>query len=156
MSDESIQFLSKEKYEELKKEIEELKHEKIPGIAKRIDDARQMGDLSENAEYHQAREDMSWAQGRLKEVQFILDNAEIIQEDLSGSGKITLGSQITVEVAGKEKEFFIVGAQEADPLIGKISNESPLGNAFLGKMKGESVDVKIPSGSRRYKILKVG
>ncbi|MFH1286795.1 MAG: transcription elongation factor GreA [Candidatus Magasanikbacteria bacterium] len=156
MSDESTQFLSSEKYEELKNEIEELKHEKIPGIAKRIDDARQMGDLAENAEYHQAREDMSWAQGRLKEVQFILDNAEIIQEDLSRSGKITLGSQITVEVAGKEREFSIVGAQEADPLLGKISNESPLGSAFLGKMKEESVDVETPAGLQRYKILKVG
>lgn len=152
--DEQIQYLTKEKFEEIKAELKLLQEEKIPGLAKRIDDARQMGDLSENAEYHQAREEMSWAQSRVVQIKQILDSVQIINDNASGT-VITVGSSIVVENEGKKKEYTIVGAQEADPLTGHISNESPLGSAFLGKKKGDKVRVKLPAGEKEFKITSV-
>lgn len=152
--DADAQYMSREKYDALKREYAELKEEKIPTIAKRIDDARQMGDLSENAEYHTAREEMAWAQSKLKELDYFLNNSEIIRGKMSDS--VTIGSVATVLLpSGLEKEYRIVGAQEADPLKGNISNESPLGQAFLGHKKGDRVDVRVPSGVQTYEILKV-
>lgn len=154
MTDDAVQYLSADKLVKLQEELKQLKEEKIPLIAKRIDDARQMGDLSENAEYHAAREDMSWAQSRVLELEYILQNAQIIEDNIHAT-VIQIGSTFTVEVNDKKKEFTIVGGQEADPLQGKISNESPIGQAFLGKKKGDKVEVKIPAGIQHYKILKV-
>lgn len=148
----NIQYVSQEKYDELKKEFEELKYKKIPEIAARIDDARQMGDLSENAEYHDAREQMSWAQSHVQELEAILDQAQILSGERKTSGVVTLGSTVTVEVNGKKKEYVIVGAQEADPFSGKISNESPLGDAFMGRKVGDQVEVEVPAGVQVYKI----
>src|SRR3989339_2204642 len=145
MSEEQIQYLTQDKFEELKNELKVLQEEKIPGLAKRIDDARQMGDLSENAEYHQAREDLAWAQSRVSQIKQILDSAQIINDNNS-SVLINVGSSIVVENEGKKKEYTIVGAQEADPVAGKNSNELPLGRAFLGKKKGDKVLVKLPAG----------
>lgn len=155
MSDQT-QYMSQEKIDELKAELLDLKNNKAPQLRKRIDEARQMGDLSENAEYHQAREELSWAQSRIREIQAILDNAEVIAAGGDGGSTISIGSTVRVEVAGKEKEFVIVGAQEASPLEGKISNESPLGNALLGKKKGDKVEAQAPAGAQIYKIIKVG
>ncbi len=146
--------MSEEKLAALKKELQDLKEDKIPQLAKRIDDARQMGDLSENAEYHAAREDMSWMQSRVKEIEYILGNAEIVGGGSSGD-RITIGSKIKVSFSGKEREYTIVGAQEANPIAGKISNESPLGQAFLGKKKGDEVAVTVPAGVQTYTILDV-
>lgn len=154
MSEEQIQYLTQDKFEELKNELKVLQEEKIPGLAKRIDDARQMGDLSENAEYHQAREDLAWAQSRVSQIKQILDSAQIINDNNS-SVLINVGSSIVVENEGKKKEYTIVGAQEADPVAGKISNESPLGSAFLGKKKGDKVVVKLPAGEKEFKIISV-
>lgn len=152
----NTQYLTKEKYEALKEEYKMLKEEKIPNIANRIDEARQMGDLSENAEYHQAREEMAWAQARLKEIDYILQRAEIISgEEAKTSGKVGLGSTIVVRVNEKEKTYTIVGAQEADPVEGKISNESPLGQAFIGKSVKDKVEVEVPAGIQEYKILRI-
>ncbi|MCF6276529.1 MAG: transcription elongation factor GreA [Candidatus Magasanikbacteria bacterium] len=148
-----VQYLFQDKYDKLKEELKFLTKTKKLEIAKRIDEARQMGDLSENAEYHAAREDMGWTMARAREITSILDNSEIITK--GGSSSIGLGSTITVEVRGKEKEYTITGPQEADPLNGKISNESPLGSAFLGKKKGDVVEVQIPSGTQEYKILNI-
>ncbi|MEK7102171.1 MAG: transcription elongation factor GreA, partial [Patescibacteria group bacterium] len=117
-----------------------LKQEKIPAIAARIDDARQLGDLSENAEYHSAKDEMAWAQTRLLDIEATLRNAQII-EKTSQSDTVTVGSSILVEWNDHEKTFMIVGPTEADPKQGKISNESPLGHAFLGKSVGETVAV---------------
>ncbi|PIZ94632.1 MAG: transcription elongation factor GreA [Candidatus Magasanikbacteria bacterium CG_4_10_14_0_2_um_filter_37_12] len=153
MSD--TQYLSRDKYTELEKELVTIKHETIPEIAKRIDEAKQMGDLSENAEYNDARDQMAWAQSRMKEIESILQSAQIISDDDLKFGVVGIGSTIVVEVAGREKEFTIVGAQEADPLIGKISNESPLGEAFLGRKKGETVEVEVPAGVQKYTLLTI-
>ena len=155
MINNKIQYISEEKKEELILELKELKGNKIPTIAKKIDEAKQLGDLSENAEYHAAREDMAWAQGRAQEIDHILSNAEIIFDQSGKSDFVTIGSTLLVKFDGGEKEFSIVGPQEADPLKGKISNESPLGEAFLGKKKGEKVEIEVPAGTQVYKILKV-
>jgi transcription elongation factor GreA len=155
MSDSATQYLSQDKYTALEQELRELKEHKIPAIAKRIDDAKQMGDLSENAEYHSAREDMSWAQTRLMEVQRILDNSELISKSAQHFGTIGIGSTIVVNTNGVKKEFTIVGPQEASPLTGKISNESPLGSAFLGKKIGDKVSIDVPAGKQEFQILEV-
>ncbi len=149
------QYMTQQKLDELKAEKNELKSTKIPAIAQRIDDARQMGDLSENAEYHSARDEMAWAQTRIKEVARLIDNAEIIQSSIDGRVNIGSTIKVKIKVNKQEKEYTIVGAQEADPLSGKISNESPLGSAFLGKKKGDKVDVELPAGVQTYKIIAV-
>ncbi|MFA7314848.1 MAG: transcription elongation factor GreA [Candidatus Magasanikbacteria bacterium] len=148
-----IQYMSQSKLNALKQELEELKEVKTVAIAKRIDEAKQMGDLSENAEYHAARDEMSWAKSRVLELDNLINNAQIISEE-KGS-KVQIGSTVKVKVNGKEKEYTIVGAQEADPLSGKISNESPLGAAFLGRSKNNEVQVVLPSGIQVYKIMDI-
>ena len=150
---EDTQYMSQDKLDQLKAEYSDLKLEKISAIAKRIDEARQLGDLSENAEYHAARDEMAWAQSRVKELEHIIDSAEIVAN--TGSKIIQIGSSIRVKANRVEKEYTIVGAQEANPLAGKISNESPIGSAFLGKSKGDKVQVRLPAGVQEYKILDV-
>lgn len=146
----AMHYLTAGSLEELKKELINLKDYKIPEIAKRIDEAKQQGDLSENAEYHQAREDMSWARGRLQELEQIINNAQIIIK--KKSNVVTVGSTITIEVNGSERQYTIVGPQEANPVQGFISNESPLGAAFLNHEAGDSVEVNVPAGKVIYKI----
>lgn len=151
----AVQYISQEKKNELLKEMQELKSTRIPDLAKRIDEARQLGDLSENAEYHAAREDMAWAQTRVKEIQYIIDNSEVVSGGGKKSSDVTLGSVITVEVNGKERTYTLVGAQEANPADGKISNESPLGSAFLKKRVGDKVEVTVPAGVQVYTIRSI-
>lgn len=155
MTDDNTQYISAEKLEALQSEFKELREVRTRDLAKRIDDARQMGDLSENAEYHAAREELSWVQSRIKELEFILQNAEVIATNATGAKTISIGARILVRVNGKEKEYAIVGGQEADPTMGKISNESPLGLAFLGKKKGDKVSVTVPAGVQTYEILEI-
>ena len=103
MPEEKTQYLTKNKQEELTKELAELKKKKIPEIAKKIDSAKQMGDLSENAEYHSAREEMAWAQTRVKELNHILNTAELIPEETTNTGTISVGSNILVKINGEKK-----------------------------------------------------
>ncbi len=149
-----MQYLTADSLDVLKQECDELKNKTIPDIAARIDTARQQGDLSENAEYHQAREDMSWAQGRLRELEQILENAQIISKNAQ-SNTVAVGHTVKLKVNGGEKEYTIVGPQEADPLKGLVSNESPLGNALLGCAVGDRVEVETPAGKQFYEILAV-
>ncbi|MBP7992611.1 MAG: transcription elongation factor GreA [Candidatus Magasanikbacteria bacterium] len=149
------QYLSAEKLDELKTELVFLKTNKMPKTAERIDEARQMGDLSENAEYHAAREELAWAQSRVKELEQIIDNASIVKSGGSQSGTVQMGSVITVKVNDKEKEYTIVGAQESNPAAGKISNDSPLAQAFWGKSKGDTVEFQAPMGKVLYQILAI-
>ena len=148
------QFVTKQKYSELQEELRVLQKETIPMIARRIDEAKLMGDLSENAEYHAAREEMSWANGRLEQIEELLRNAQIISENV-GIGTVSIGNTIIVRVGDAKKTFRIVGAEEADPLDGKISNESPLGQALLGKKLGDVVEFEVPAGVQHYEILKI-
>jgi transcription elongation factor GreA len=149
-----VHYLSKESLEALKKEYADVKYNRIPNVASKINEAKQQGDLSENAEYHQAKEEMAWAQGRLLELDEIINNAQIIEHEKTG-GKINIGNTVKLKVNGIEKNYQIVGAQEADPINGKISNESPLGNAFLGHKAGDKVEVRTPAGMQNYEILEV-
>ena len=152
--DENTQYLSEDSLVALKKEYDLLKTKTIPDIAKRIDEAKQQGDLSENAEYHQAREDMSWTQGRVLELEQIINNAKIIKKEIK-SGKVSLGTTVTVKIGGGNKSYTIVGQQEADPSKGCISNESPLGNAFIGHEGGDEVEVITPAGKLTYEIVAI-
>jgi transcription elongation factor GreA len=154
MSNDQPIYLSSDSLVAFKKEYDELRDVKIPGIAKRIDEAKQQGDLSENAEYHQAREDMSWAQGRLQELEHITANAQLIAAT-QGNDTVQLGSTVTVKVNGAQKSYTIVGPQEAKPQNGQISNESPLGEAFLKKRVGDKIEVKIPAGVQTYQITAI-
>lgn len=151
MSD--IQYVTEEKLAELNTELEDLKLTGIPRIAKRIDEAKQMGDLSENAEYHAAKEEMAWANSRVIELENIIENAQLIKKGSSES--VTIGCTIDVESSMGKQTFTIVGQQEADPINGKISNESPIGSAFLGRAKGDQVSVTIPAGEQTYTILDI-
>ena len=136
----------------MQEEYRVLKEETIPAIAAHIDEARQLGDLSENAEYHAAKEEMAWAQTRFQELDATLRNAAIIQANRHGGDTIYVGATFTVEWNGQEKTFTIVGPAEVDPKGGKISNESPLGRAFLGKHPNDTVDVAVPDGTRSYRV----
>ena len=154
MSDRA-QYLSKQSLQNLQSECDELKNKKIPEIANRIDEAKQQGDLSENAEYHQAKEDMAWAQGRLLELEQLISNAIIIEDEKSDTNIVAVGNTVIVRVGDKSKEYTIVGPQEADPFSGKISNESPLGSSFIGSVIGDTVEVETPAGKQSYKITAI-
>ncbi len=153
-NEKDVQYLTNKKLLELKEELKTLKDETVPMLAVRIDEAKQLGDLSENAEYHAAREDMAWTQSRLKQLNFIIENAEIIDEE-NKSDRINIGSHIVVNVGDKDKSYNIVGAQEADPLAGKISNESPLGSTLLGRKKGDIIEFDAPSGKQKFTIVSI-
>ncbi|KKR34760.1 MAG: transcription elongation factor GreA [Candidatus Magasanikbacteria bacterium GW2011_GWA2_40_10] len=150
-----VQYFTIQGLEDLKRELKELKDKKIPDIANLIDEAKQQGDLSENAEYHQAKEDMAWAQGRLQEINYLLDNAEVVDSAQKNQNIVIVGSAITVKTNAFTKSYTIVGPQESSPLQGKISNESPLGASFLGHKVGDEVMVNTPAGAQTYKILEI-
>lgn len=154
MTHNQVQYLSQESLNNLKKELDDLKNNVILEIAKKIDDAKQQGDLSENAEYHQAREEMSWAKGRLLEIEQIIQNAEIINKD-KNNGVVTVGCSVEVKVNNQIKNYTIVGPHEINPAKGYISNESPLGAAFLGHKEEEEIEISTPAGKQIYKILKI-
>lgn len=156
MSDERT-FITEEGHETLKKELEYLKTGKRREIAQRIQDAKELGDLSENAEYSEAKEEQSFIEGKIIELEFLLRNARIIEKQTKGEKTtVVVGSRISLTSSnGKTVEYTIVGSNEADPAKGIISNESPLGRAFLGKKSGETVEVKVPVGLITYTIDKI-
>lgn len=155
MSNDKIQYVTAQGLTDLQKELEELKDKKIPDIANLIDEAKQQGDLSENAEYHQAKEEMAWAQGRLQELRYLLDNAKVVESAQKNQGIIMVGSTIIIKTSVTTKTYTIVGPREASPLQGKISNESPLGESFLGHKVGDKIEVNTPAGKQIYEILEV-
>ncbi|MFH0853885.1 MAG: transcription elongation factor GreA [bacterium] len=148
-------YITKEGLEKLIKEKEQIEKIARPEVIERIKRAKELGDLSENAEYHDAREAQSFIEGRILELREMINNAVLIDENNGNSKTAQAGSTVKVKVAGIEKDFTIVGPAEADPLNGLISNESPLGSAFIGHKKGEEVEVATPKGKVRYKILKI-
>ncbi|PIT87860.1 MAG: transcription elongation factor GreA [Candidatus Magasanikbacteria bacterium CG10_big_fil_rev_8_21_14_0_10_40_10] len=150
-----IQYLTQAGYDTFVKEREILKDKTIPAIATKIDEAKQQGDLSENAEYHQAKEEMAWAQGRLLELNYILENAQILT-NAGSKDKIEIGSIVKFKNNQNiTKEYTIVGPQEADPANNRVSNESPLGSAFIGHKTGEVISVNTPAGTQTYTILEI-
>ena len=148
------QIISQEGYDKLTDELTILTTVKRKEIAERIERAKELGDLSENAEYSEAKDAQALNEGRILELTNTIKNVTIVQHDGS-RGAVVMGSKVKVESDGKEKEYTIVSFNEADPVNGKISNESPLGVAFLHKKKGDSVEVETPRGTVRYKIVKI-
>mgnify|MGYP000559735888 CR=1 FL=1 len=138
-------------------ELENLKVVKRKEVAGKIKEAREQGDLSENAEYDAAKDEQRDIEARIEEIEKILKNAEVVVEDEIDLDKISIGCQVKVldVEEDEEMEFKIVGSTEANSLDGKISNESPVGRALLGKKAGETVDVETQAGVIQYKILDI-
>lgn len=146
--------LTKDGIAELEAEHKKLVAERGP-IAERIKTAREFGDLSENAEYTAARQEQEKTENRISELENILQNVKVITKP-RGEGKVQLGSNVSLKSeAGKTKEFAVVGTVEADPLKGKISDESPIGKALLGKKVGEKVEIKTPADTTVYKVVNI-
>jgi len=150
-----VQYMSVAGLERLKQELQELKTVKRRELADRIEAAKALGDLSENAEYHEAKDALGFVEGRIHEIQNILKNVAVIEEETGAVGIIRIGSTVIIEVNGKEKTYSIVGSNEANPLQGLISNESPIGSALLGKKENDTAEVEAPAGRIIYKIKKV-
>ncbi len=148
------QIISQEGYDKLKKELDERLGPKRLEIAGRIESAKELGDLSENAEYAEAKDEQAFNDGRIGELMALLKNVTVVQNN-GDKHKIGMGSRVTASTEGKTKEFTVVSFNEANPSEGKISNESPLGVAFIGKKKGEKVTVTTPRGNVVYEILNV-
>lgn len=140
--------------DELKAELDVLLA-KRPEIAETIKSARELGDLAENAEYQTARAAQERNDTRIAELESIIQNVEIIKKP-RGDSKVQLGSTVKLKGEGKTKEFQVVGTVEADPLNGKISDESPIGQALLGKAEGEKVEIVTPTETSTYKIVDIG
>ena len=142
-------------YRQLVDELEQLEKTTLPEAIERLSKARDFGDLSENAEYHSAKEALSTMEGRIEELKDILTRVIVVDVAKKGDSQVGLGSIVHIEVNGSKHEFTIVGEWEADPAAKKISHESPLGKALMGKKVGDSVDVEAPSGTISYSIKEV-
>ena len=149
--------LTPEGFEELKAELANLVDNKLPKAIKRVAEAREYGDLSENSEYHDARDDRNLIDTRISEIEKILETAVIVKATRS-KDKVGMGSQVIISLKDKSaqtKTIQIVGEYEADPIEGKISSVSPLGKALMGKRKGDEVTYQAPAGEITYKITKI-
>ncbi|MGI6740578.1 MAG: transcription elongation factor GreA [Brevefilum sp.] len=148
-------YLTREGYEKLQKELEYLRTEKRNEVAIRLREALEDGELIENAELEAAKNEQSFVEGRIKELEILLSNAHII-EKINHSDAIQVGSKVIVQEEGLDpEEYTIVGAAEADPRLGRISNESPLGQALLNKKAGDKVKVEAPGGEFEINILSI-
>lgn len=145
--------LTAEGIQSLKDELADLVSNKRGEIAERLKEAKADGDLSENAMYDAARDEQSFVEGRIAEIEHILKHAQVITS--KGTGTVSLGSRVHVELEQGDQQYVIVGSTEANPDEGKISDQSPIGRALLGKKAGDKVDVDVPSGTITYKIKKV-
>lgn len=148
-------LFTKEGLEDLRKELSELKQTKRPSLIDRIAKARENGDLSENVEYTNAKEELDLIENRISELEDVIVKAKVVSADDGSSKTIKLGSRVLVDVKGKDQVFIIVGEFEANPRERKISQESPIGQALLGKTEGEKIEVTVPAGTVLYQIKKV-
>ncbi len=149
------QFITKEGLEKLKEELNFLKTEKRQEISRRIQAAKELGDLSENAEYSEAKEQQALNEGKIAEVEETVKNAQTIDNRHSKSKLVNVGSTITVKNGASERTFTIVGSNEANPSEGKISNETPLAISFLGHKVNDKIKVETPKGKMEYKIMSI-
>jgi len=149
------EFISQEKFEDLTRELEELRTTRRREVAEQLEYARSLGDLSENAEYHEAREMQAAVEERIQKLESILKSAKIVRG--AKTDAVSMGSTVSVQKIGSDEKhnYTIVGAEEADLFSGKISYHSPLGNALMGKKKGDEFSFHTPKGTQKYKILKV-
>lgn len=147
-------YLTQDGVDKLREELNDLTQNKRKEVARALKEAREFGDLSENASWDDAKDRQAFIEGRIAEIENILKNAKII-DGAGKTGVVSVGSTVHVELEDGKQKFHIVGSTEADPESGKISNESPIGKALLGKKAGEEVEVNIPAGAIVYKISKV-
>lgn len=148
-------LLTSEGYLDLETELNTLKSEDRPRIIEAIKEARAQGDLSENADYDAARDEQAKIEARIQELEYMLEHAKIIEK--ASGDKVAVGTTVTVKYVDddEEEEYSIVGSMEADPFENKISNESPIGKAIIGKKEGDIIDVESPTGSYKIKIVKL-
>jgi transcription elongation factor GreA len=150
-----VPYLTPEGAEKVRAELVYLKGTARDEIARRLRDAISMGDLSENADYHKAKEDQGFLEGKILELEYLINNAAII-EDSGVTGEVKVGSRVTVQEEDFDPEtYHLVGAKEADPRNGRISNESPIGRALIGKRVGETAEAETPNGKLYLKVVKV-
>ncbi|HWY79632.1 MAG TPA: transcription elongation factor GreA [Candidatus Sulfotelmatobacter sp.] len=148
-------YLTKKGFEDLQKEYDDMVKKRRPEVVERLSSAREMGDLSENAEYTAAREELAFIDGRIEELDALLKQAELISDDIHKTQAVDLGSQVVVKIGEKKETFTVVGEWEADPTEKKISHESPLGKALIGKAVGDEIEVEAPAGKMLYKIVSI-
>lgn len=150
-------LLTREGFDKLEEELEKLKTEKRKEVAERIKQAIDYGDISENSEYDEAKNEQAFIEGRIVTIENMLRNAKLIKNEDRQEGKVSLGSRVKVLDLEFDEEitYRIVGSAEADPLADQISNESPLGSALLNKEAGAEVQVEAPAGLFKYKVLEI-
>lgn len=146
--------LTKKGYENLEEELDRLKNEKRPKAVERLSNARAEGDLSENSDYTNAREELEFLDGRISELEEVLKKADVVETGSNGD-VVALGTRVRVKIDGNEHFYHIVGEWEADPAEKKISHTSPLGKALIGKKVGQEVKVNAPAGKITYNILEI-
>lgn len=147
-------ILTPEGHQKLLAELDKLRS-KRKEISMRIQEAKELGDLSENAEYHEAKNDQAFAEGRIAEIEATLNQSEIVEKKSTHDGLVGVGSTVITSSNGSNYTFSVVGANEADPINGVISNESPMGRALIGRKIGDTVSVKTPKGETEYTIKKI-
>lgn len=148
------QYISKEKLEELKKEVELLETTERRKIAQKIGQAARQGDISDSADFTEAKEAQAFLEGKIERLKKIIAEAVLIN-NTQKPNKISVGSAVVVETFGKKERFEIVGSADANPLKGKISANSPLGSALIGKKVGDNVSVETPKGKVEYKVIEI-
>ncbi|NCS32354.1 transcription elongation factor GreA [bacterium] len=154
--DDHTYYVTREGYNNLLDEKKRLQAESKPKALVRVKHARDMGSLEDNDEYNAAREALNLIEGRLLELTEVLEKVQVVDKsDIAGKAHIELGSTITVDVRGKEQTLTIVGSIEADPTIGRVSHESPVGTSLMGLKEGDIVEIKLPHTSVEYKIIKI-
>lgn len=155
MTDKPV-YLTREGRDRLQAEVDQLIRVTRMEVAKRIQQAKDLGDLSENAEYEAAKNEQAFVEGRIREIQRQLSNAQLIDDHVNGEKEVRIGTSVTVrEEDGEEMTYTIVGSAEARPAEGRISNESPVGAALLGKRVNNKIVVQTPSGPMKLKVVKI-
>lgn len=147
--------LTQEGFNQIVVELKLLKEKKLPTAIQRVAVARSFGDLNENAEYHSAREDLSFIEGRIAELETLKANAKIIHVTKQSKNRVDLGSTVTLKIGKDRHIYHIVGEWEANPEEKKISHQSPLGKALLGKIKGDEIEIDAPAGRLKYIVVGV-
>jgi transcription elongation factor GreA len=149
-------YLTSEGAAQMKAELEELKGPRRQELAARLRSAIQMGDLSENADYHKAKEDQAFLEGRIQELEYLLKNATIVEASSGQREVVEVGATVTIQEEDYSPEtYYVVGIKEADPRNGRISHESPIGKALMGARVGDTVTAQTPGGTVQFKILSI-
>ncbi len=147
--------LTKQGFDSLKTELEDLLENKRPSLVDRLANARGEGDLSENSDYQNAKDELEFLDGRIEELKDVIKNATVMKDRIPSNGQVDVGTKVKVQINGSESIFEIVGEWEADPVAKKISHTSPLGQALMGKKKGDRVEVTAPAGKLYYEIVSI-